>query len=179
MKHAYSTTRSIPLETFPGIEVVLRKMTEGRRLELRKLIAEPNRRIREILREQASIEKEPEETRDMSAWLERQDEFDQIMIEKINVAWIQWGVKQISGLEVDGRALGVEDWADWPSSLFDEILTLVKSEAELNGSDRKNSELPTTSGELGALDQNPSTAPSAKEEVGGASETVAFISKVG
>jgi hypothetical protein len=179
MKHAYSTTRSIPLETFPGVEVVLRKMTEGRRLELRKLIGEPNRRIREILREQANIEKEPEETRDISAWLERQDEFDQIMIEKINVAWIQWGVKQISGLEVDGRALGVEDWADWPSSLFDEILTLVKSEAELNGSDQKNSESATTSGAQADSSQSPSTAPSAKSEDGGGIETVAFISKAG
>ena len=179
MPHKHDTTRRVSSEIFSGVSVVLKKMTEGRRLELRKLISEPNRRIREILREQANIEKEPEETRDISAWLERQDEFDQIMIEKINVAWIQWGVKQISGLEVDGRALGVEDWADWPSSLFDEILTLVKSEAELNGSDQKNSESATTSGAQADSSQSPLTVVSAEKEVGGESETVTSISKAG
>ena len=179
MKHAYNTTRSIPLETFPGVEVVLRKMTEGRRLELRKLISEPNRRIREILREQANIEKEPEESRDMSKWLELQDEFDGIMIESINPAWITWGVKQIEGLEVDGRSLGVDDWKEWPSALFDEVLTAVKGEAELNGALRKNFESATTSGAQADSSQSPLTVVSAEKEVGGESETATSISKAG
>ena len=177
-KHAYSTTRSVPLETFPGVEVVLRKMTEGRRLELRKAIGEPNRRIREILREQAAIEQRPEETRDMSAWLSLQDEFDGIMLEKVNVAWVQWGVKSLQGLEVDGRVLGLEDWADWPSALFDEVLTLVKSEAELNGSERKNLEFATTSGAPEALKVSPSTAQSAGSEAGGESEIAASTLRI-
>ena len=178
MKHSYNTTRNVALETFPGVEVVLRKMTEGRRLELRKAIGEPNRRIREILREQAAIEQQPEETRNMSAWLSLQDEFDGIMLEKVNVSWVQWGVKSLQGLEVDGRMLGLEDWADWPSALFDEVLTLVKSEAELNGSERKNSESATTSGAQADSSQSPSTAPSARSADGGGIETVASISKI-
>jgi len=179
MKHAYHTTRSIPLETFPGVEVVLRKMTEGRRLELRKAIGEPNRRIREILREQAAIEQQPEETRDMAKWLELQDSFDGTMIEQINPSWIRWGVKQISGLEVDGKSLGVEDLLDWPSEMFGEVLSLVKSEAELNGTERKNSESHTTGGEPAPVSPSPSTADSARSADGGASETVASISQAG
>ena len=179
MGYKHDTTRRIDSEIFPGVSVVLRKMTEGRRLELRKLISEPNRRIREILREQANIEKEPEESRDMSRWLELQDSFDQLMIEAINPSWISWGVKQIEGLEVDGRSLGVDDWKEWPSALFDEVLTAVKGEAELNGMQRKNLESATTSGALVDLTPKDSTADSAGNEGGGESETVAFISKAG
>ena len=179
MGYKHDTTRRIDSEIFPGVSVVLRKMTEGRRLELRKLISEPNRRIREILREQANIEKEPEESRDMSRWLELQDSFDQLMIEAINPSWIFWGVKQIEGLEVDGRSLGVDDWKEWPSALFDEVLTAVKGEAELNGMQRKNLESATTSGALADLTPKDSTADSAGNEGGGESETVAFISKAG
>jgi hypothetical protein len=179
MKHSYNTTRNIALETFPGVEVVLRRMTEGRRLELRNAIGEPNRRIRDILREQAVIEQQPEEIRDVAAWLALQDEFDGIMIEKVNVAWVKWGVKSLQGLEVDGRILGLEDWADWPSSLFDEVLNLVKQEAELNGNERKNSESATISGAPADLKANPSTAPNAKSADGGGIETVVSISQAG
>lgn len=177
MKQKYNTTRSASVDSFPGVEVVLRKMTEGRRLELRKLISEPNRRIREILRDQAAIEKEPEADRDMSRWLELQDEFDGIMIEKINPAWVTWGVKQISGLEVDERVLGLTEWDQWPSALFDEVLTLVKDEAELNGSERKNSESATISGAPEASNQKPLTVVSAKSADGGGIEIASFTSK--
>ena len=179
MPHKHDTTRRVSSEIFSGVSVVLKKMTEGRRLELRKLISEPNRRIREILREQANIEKEPEESRDMSKWLELQDEFDGIMIESINPAWITWGVKQIEGLEVDGRSLGVDDWKEWPSALFDEVLTAVKGEAELNGALRKNFESATTSGAQADSSQSPLTVVSAEKEVGGESETATSISKAG
>ena len=144
--HKYSTTSTFEPEDFPDVTVLLRKMTEGRRIELRKLIAEPNRRIREIIREQAALEVVPEETRDNARWLELQDEYDGIMVEKINPGWILWGVKQVEGLEVDDRTLTVEDWKDWPSALFNEVLEAIKAETELNGAQRKNSPSPTTSG---------------------------------
>lgn len=179
MPHKHDTTRRVGSEIFSGVSVVLKKMTEGRRLELRKLISEPNRRLREILREQANIEKEPEETRDMSKWLELQDESDGIIIESINPAWITWGVKQIEGLEVDGRSLGVDDWKEWPSALFDEVLTAVKGEAELNGAERKNFESATTSGAQADSSQSPLTVVSAEKEGGGESETADFILKAG
>ena len=172
--YKHDTTRRISSEIFSGVSVILRKMTEGRRLELRKLLGEPNRRIREILREQAAIEKIPEETRDMSKWLELQDEFDGIMIERVNPSWITWGVKQIEGLEVDGRSLGVDDWKEWPSALFDEVLKAVKDEAELNGSERKNLELPTIFGAPEGSTLGDLTANSAKSEDGGENETAVF-----
>lgn len=80
----HNTANEFQSELFPGVNIILRKMTEGRRLELRKLIGEPNRKIRDILREQALLEKEPEETRDVHRWLTLQDEFDGLMLEQIN-----------------------------------------------------------------------------------------------
>lgn len=178
MSHKHDTTRRVESETFPGVSIILKKMTEGRRLELRKAIGEPNRRIREILREQAAIEQQPEETRDMAKWLESQDSFDEIMLTTVNPAWVLWGVKQVEGLEVDGRSIGIEDWADWPSALFDEVLTLVKSEAELNGSERKNLQSATISGAPEALKVSPSTVQSAGSEAGGESETAASTLRI-
>lgn len=145
-------------------------------MELRKLIAQPNRRIREILREQEEIGRVPDETRDNAKWLELQDEFDEIMLTAINPAWVKWGVKQIEGLSVDGKSLGLDDLLDWPSVFFDEVLTTVKLEAELNGAQRKNSLSRTTSGEPVDLSPNPSTASPAKEEAGGATETASSTS---
>jgi hypothetical protein len=133
-------------------------MTEGRRLDLRSKISEPNRRIREILKEQAAIEGQSEETRDSAKWLELQDEFDGLMLEKVNPAWLTWGLKRIDGLEVEGKPLGVEDWKDWPSALFEEVIVAIKAESELNGTERKNSELPTTSGGQVDMSQKSLTA---------------------
>ena len=178
MPHNHDTTRRVPSETFPGVSVVLRKMTEGRRIELRKLVAEPNRRVREILREQGTIEVESEEKRDMPKWLELQDEFDGIMLEKVNPAWITWGVKQVEGLQVDGRSLGVDDWGEWPSALFNEVLAAVKDEAELNGVERKNLGSPTTFGAPAGSTPKGSTVGSVGKEGGGESETAGSTSQV-
>ena len=179
--HRHETTRRIESTEFPGVNIILKKMTEGRRLELRKLISDPNRRVREIFNEQAVVEEAAKSDQNDKAasakWMELQDEFDGLMLEKINPAWVTWGVKQIEGLEVDGKTLGVEDWKDWPSALFSEVLNLVKSEAELNGSERKNFESPTTSGEPEGGTQKSSSVNTAENTGGGEIETVVSITR--
>lgn len=148
MSYKHETLRRHESTVFEGVTFYLHKMTEGRRLDLRSKVAEPNRRIREILKEQASIEQTPEDSKDAAKWLELQDEFDGLMLEKVNPSWLTWGLKRVDGLEVDGKPLGVEDWKDWPSALFEEVIRAIKAESELNGTERKNSLLPTTSGQL-------------------------------
>lgn|SRR5690242_4218416 len=159
MPYKHETTRRRDSQIFPGVSFYLHKMTEGRRLDLRSRTAAHHRRVREILKEQAAIEKLPEDQRDMARWLELQDESDAIIIEKVNPEWILWGIKKIEGLEVDGKPLGVEDWKEFPSALFDEMIRAIREESELNGLERKNSESPTTSGDLEPPSQSPSTAP--------------------
>jgi hypothetical protein len=153
-------------------------MTEGRRMELRKTMGEANRRIREIMREQAVIEKQPEESKDLVKWLELQDEFDMIRLEVVNPAWIQWGVKQIEGLEADGVVLGVEDWSSWPSALVEEVASAVQAESDLSGQEKKPLSSPITSGGQEPPKAHFSTASSASEEGITEIETAPGISQI-
>ncbi len=177
MAYKHETTRRHESKLFEGVVFYLNKMTEGRRVDFRARNAPHNKRIREILREQAALEKVEEAERDMARWLELQDEFDDIMISKINPEWILWGVKKIEGIESDNKPLSVEDWREWPSALFDEVVTAVKGEAELQGSERKNFELRTTSGGQVDTNPNPLIAKSASAEDSGETVIAASTSR--
>lgn len=172
MAYKNITSRREESKKFPGVVFYLRKMTEGRRKELRRIIGPINLRVSEILREQNMIDALPDGERDYSKYLALQDEFDGIFIEQSNPAWIKWGVKSIEGLESEeGQPLTVEDLDSWPSELYAEVLEAVKSEAELNGAERKNSELPTTSGKQEGGNQSLSIVEAAGKPAGGDSET--------
>lgn len=168
----YNATREYQSFVFPGVKLHLRKMTEGRRLELRKILSGPNQKIHDLLRQQTEIEKVDEPQRDTLKLFMLQDEIDGLLMEIVNPAWLTWGVKGIEGLVVDGKSLSVVDWADWPSALYTEAIAAVKAEAELNGEERKNSELLTISGEPGDGKQNPSTVASVSDADSGAAGTV-------
>lgn len=173
MAYKNITTRREESKEFPGVVFYLRKMTEGRRKELRRLINPVNARISEILREQDMIEAQPPEERDHLRFINLQDEFDGIFLEQSNPIWIRWGVKSIEGLESeDGQPLTVDDLDNWPSELYREILTAVKAEAELNGAERKNFESPTISGKPGGGSQSLSIVQVAENAAGGVDETV-------
>ncbi len=146
MAHKYDTTNRKESEILPGVSFLLRRMTEGRRIELRKKLGPTNAKIRELLREQGKLLEAPEDAQDHNRILELQDEFDGLMLEVVNPTTLLWGVKQIEGLEVDGKVLTLEDWLEWPSALFREILNAVNAEAELNGNEIKNSSSGSTSG---------------------------------
>lgn len=176
MKYNHTTTRRLESQLFSGVSFVLKKMTEGRRIDLRTKLAPHNSRVREIMREQAIIDKVDENDRDVSKWIALQEEFDSIMLEQVNPAWINWGVKLIDGLEADGNPLGLEDWKDWPSALVNEVVEAVKAEAELNGTERKNSESPTTSGEVVGQTPKLTIVATAGEKDSGEIETAGLIS---
>lgn len=172
MAYKNISSRREESKQFPGVTFYLRKMTEGRRKELRRALGPINARISEILREQDLIEKAPDGERDYAKLLSLQEEFDTVFLEQSNPTWIRWGVKSVEGLETeDGTPLTVEDMDSWPSELFSEILAAVKSEAELNGAERKNSELPTTSGKQEGGSQSRLTAEAAEKQDGGEGET--------
>jgi hypothetical protein len=130
------------------------------------------------MKEQALIESAPEETRDNARWLDLQDEFEAIYIEKINPEWVKWGVKKVEGLEVEGKPLDVEDWAEWPSVLFNEAVMAVKDEAELNGAQKKILSLDSTLQAPVDGSLSSSTAPSAERKASGKAETAGPITPV-
>ncbi len=149
MAHKYDTTNRKESEILLGVSFLIRRMTEGRRIELRKKLGPTNAKIRELLREQGKLLEAPDDAQDHNRILELQDEFDGLMLETVNPTTLLWGVKQIEGLEVDGKILTLEDWQEWPSALFKEILNSVNAEAELNGGEVKNSSSATISGKPG------------------------------
>ncbi len=155
MAYKHDTTRRRESESCPGVSFLLRKMTEGRRLEYRAKLREPNAKLRDILREQGKLLEVPADARDHDKIMDLQDQYEGLQIEILNPETLKWGVKQIEGLEVDGKTLTLEDWKEWPSHLFAEILEAVNQESQLNGGEIKNSPSPTTSGEpVGSSDKN-------------------------
>lgn len=173
--HKHETTVKFESKEFPGVTAIIFRMTEGRRLKLRATIATEQRRLREIMREQSLLEKtggSEGETTDISAWLQLQEEFDELVLTRVNPEWVTWGVKRIEGLEVDGRVLGVEDWKDWPSALFQEVIEAVKAESELGGAAKKNSSSDIISTELEQSTQKLSTVLLANGKVSGETEIV-------
>ena len=146
MPFEFSTTRRVESKTCPGVTIILRKMTEGRRLEIRQKLSETNSMMKDIIRQQTEIFAKPQPEQDELKLLQLQDEYDALVLEKVNPETIKWGVKQIEGLQADGKALGVDEWQEWPSILTKEVVDLVNSESALDGGEGKNSELPITSG---------------------------------
>lgn len=167
----WETTRRVGSSVIPGVFFVIRKMTEGRREELRKQIGPAIRRMRAILTEQDNLSSSTAPDRS-EKYIELQDEFETLQAEKIDHAYIGWGVKQILGLEIDDRVLDVSDFKDWPSELYAEVLAIVRAEAELNGAERKNSESPTTSGAQEGGNLKLSIVGNAEKEDTGDKETV-------
>lgn len=172
MSYSYTATRTYESEAFPGVVYHIRKMTEGRRFDLRARLAEPTRKMRDLMKAQESLGDVAGKDTDYARWLEIQDQIDEISVSIINPEWVKWGVKQLDGLVVDNAPLGLDDWQSWPSALFHEVLEVIKSEAELNGSERKNSKSPTISGEPEGGSQSSSTVESADEKVTGEIGTV-------
>lgn len=161
MAHKYEGVRRRESTTCEGVVFFLRKMTEGRRLAYRAKLREANAKLREILREQGKLLEMPEEARDHDKIMDLQDQYDDLQLNVMNPETIKWGVKQIEGLEVDGKALTLEDWEEWPSHLFKEVLEAVNEESQLNGAEIKNSSSPTTSGELVGLSETSTSAATA------------------
>ena len=176
MGYKHETTRRYESENFEGVTVFIYKMTEGRRADLRARIADYNAQMRDILREQDVLNKVPEEDRDIPKLLELNDRFDELQM-KINPQWILWGVKAVEGLEADGKPLTVNEWTEWPSALFDEVLTKVREETELKGAQIKNSQSRTDFGEAGRVLPKSSSAETVERKDSGESATAPFILK--
>lgn len=183
----YSSQKRVQSQEMPEVTFILKKMTEGRRISLRQQMMPAQKASRDIMRKQSEIEVqirkgfENDANFDTTAltttYNDLQDEFDDIIITKINPIWITWGLKGIEGLQVDGKALAIEEWEEWPSGLVHEAVTAIRAEAELEGLERKNLPSPTTSGEQGAGSQSNLTVFPVNEKVGGEAEIAANTSK--
>ena len=107
----------------PGVIFTIVRMSFSRRVELM-------RRVRELARRAEFLEADQDPAAKMDAAL-LQAEIDRL--------YVAWGLRSISGLELDGTAATPELlMQSGPEDLFHEALKAVRAETGLNASARKN-----------------------------------------
>ncbi len=106
-----------------GVQYTVARMSFGRRVELTRQIRELAGR-REFLDAGAS----PADKMDAA-----------LLTSEIDRIYIQWGLKEVSGLEVDGQPATPENFAaSGPEDLFREALAAIKQQCGLSQDERKN-----------------------------------------
>ena len=107
----------------PGVEFVIARMTFGRRIELM-------RHVRDLAARLEYFEAGRDAKNEMEAGL---------LGVEIDRLYVRWGLREISGLDLDGVGATPESLAEsGPEGLFREAVTLVRRQAGLSVEERKN-----------------------------------------
>lgn len=108
---------------WPGVELVLAKMTFGRRLELM-------RRVRDLGTKLEYFHAGQDAQNDMEAGL---------LGAEIDRVYVAWGLEEVRGLVLDGRPATAESLIECgPEELFQEALAAIRAECGLSEHERKN-----------------------------------------
>jgi hypothetical protein len=120
----YESTTVVESQIAAGVTYTVAKMSFARRMELMRRIRELSRRI-EFL----------------EAGQEPGDQMDAALLHaEVDRLYVSWGLRAVSGLEVDGAAATPELLADaGPERLFREAVAAVRGETGLTEEQRKNS----------------------------------------
>jgi hypothetical protein len=119
----WHSSKVVPSKAFPGVELVIARMTFGRRLELMKRVRDLAVRLEYF---EAGVEaKNRVEASLLGGQLDR--------------LYIEWGLEGIRGLELNGAPATAESLIELgPEELFREALDAVKAECGLSEQERKN-----------------------------------------
>lgn len=121
--NVWQSNKIVASEKLPGVEFVIARMTFGRRLELMK-------RVRDLAARLEYFDAGREEKNRIEASL---------LGAQLDRLYIEWGLDEIRGLELDGEAATPQLLIDkGPEDLFQEALNAIKSECGLNEQERKN-----------------------------------------
>ncbi|WP_321471155.1 hypothetical protein [uncultured Paludibaculum sp.] len=185
----YSSTLKIDSQAFPGVQFVLRKMSEARRAEFRKQTVEVQSRLRNMNRDAARLVEELKTNAadlDITARVEAVTEaITGLVSGELNPAYVRWGLKGITGLvlENDGedgesKPLCTADELidDGPPELFAEICGAIQAAATMTEAELKNFALPSTSGAPMAGNALISSAANANSADGSVQKTASDIS---
>jgi hypothetical protein len=120
----YDSVTVVESQVAPGVTFAVARMSFGRRVELM-------RKVREFARRMEFLE----------AGKEPGDRMDAAMLQaEIDRLFLAWGLRSVTGLQVDGREASPESLAEaGPEDLFREALSAVRAETGLNEEQRKNS----------------------------------------
>ncbi|MGA2195036.1 MAG: hypothetical protein ABSH40_07170 [Bryobacteraceae bacterium] len=119
----YESLSVVESRVATGVSYTVARMSFGRRTELM-------RRIRELAGHMEFLEAGQEPGEKMDAAL---------LQAEIHRLYLTWGLRAVSGLELDGVEATPESLAEaGPESLFREALAIVRAETGLNEAERKN-----------------------------------------
>ena len=119
----YESVRTVESQVARGVSFTLAKISFGRRVELM-------RRVRELARRMEFLE----------AGQAPGDKMDAALLQtEIDRLFLTWGLRAVSGLELDGADATPELLAEaGPEDLFREALAAVRAETGLPEAERKN-----------------------------------------
>jgi hypothetical protein len=119
----YESVATVESQVDGGVKFSVAKMSFGRRTELM-------RRVRELSRKVEFLEAGRDPGQKMDAGLLRAE---------IDRLYVKWGLRGISGLDLDGVQATPESLAEaGPEDLFREALALVRAQTGLTAAERKN-----------------------------------------
>ena len=119
----YESEAVVESKIAPGVKYTVARMSFVRRVELM-------RKVRELARRAEFLE----------AGTEAGDKMDAALLQaEIDRLYLAWGLRSISGLELDGREATPDLLAEsGPEELFREALAEVRAAAGLTNEERKN-----------------------------------------
>ena len=119
----YESVRTVESQIARGVTFTLAKISFGRRVELM-------RRVRELARRMEFLE----------AGQAPGDKMDAALLQtEIDRLFLTWGLRAVSGLELDGSDATPELLAEaGPEDLFREAVAAVRAETGLTEAERKN-----------------------------------------
>ncbi len=123
MTQHWQSSVAVKSVAWPGVELVVARMSFGRRLDLM-------RRIRDLAARAEFLE----------AGENGKDRMDaSLLAAEIDRLYVEWGVVEIRGIEFNEQAADVRGLLETgPEELFREALAAVKSESGLSETERKN-----------------------------------------
>jgi hypothetical protein len=119
----YESVTRVESKAAPGVSFTIARMSFGRRVELM-------RQLRELAGRMEFLDAGRDPKEQMDGALTRAE---------IDRLYVQWGLRGIEGLELDGVAATPASLADsGPEEVFREALAAVKAETGLTEAERKN-----------------------------------------
>jgi hypothetical protein len=119
----YQSVVEVESRVAAGVKFTVAKMSFGRRTELL-------RQVRELARRLEFLEAGLQPGQKMDAALLRVE---------IDRLYLNWGLRAVSGLELDGAKATPESLAEvGPEELFREAVAVVRAQTGLNAAERKN-----------------------------------------
>jgi hypothetical protein len=130
----YASSMEVESASLPGVRFTINRMSFGRRLDLIRQLKGLLGRLDFVL---AAGAETPENQANAA-----------LLVGEVNRAYLQWGLRTVSGLEMDGEGVTAETLMDRaPEPLVEEVLLAIRHEAGLTKAETKNSKSPSISSE--------------------------------